>query len=278
MATDLTTEGPTPEPAGPGDFDAFHARHRPKLLAYITRIYRCWGIPPGRLDPEDVVQEAMTDAWKRWATIKCPEAYTYTVARRRAGERADQLRSELRVDTAGEPVELPQPVDADPTHDAASLGECIADIDAILAELPPNQATATRMRHLGDASAAEIADELGIGPATANVHVYRGTAKLRKSLAHRVAKAARYAAVVLAVIGVASAVYWSGEFIRALFKRDGGDPLPGTLFAGDTFAVLAALAAATIATVGVHQQLKTIFRLLVALFRFVRNWIRYRDR
>ncbi len=66
--------------------------------------------------------------------------------------------------------------DSDPAHTHAVASAIIGRIK----ELPTNQRIATYLRHVEQWTAAEIAEVLDIAPATASVHIGRGTATVRK--------------------------------------------------------------------------------------------------
>lgn len=125
---------------------------------------------------EDLAQEAMRRAYRRWPTVGAydkPGAWLRRVTinlavsarRRRQSEVAATLRfGRERVRTMPEPAATHAPV-----WDAVGL-------------LPRNQRAAVALHYLEDRSVADIAEILGCAPATARVHLHRGRVQLRSLL------------------------------------------------------------------------------------------------
>ena len=125
---------------------------------------------------EDIAQEAMLRAHRRWSevsTYERPGAWLRRVVINLASSglrrRGVELRGRLRLlGERPEPI-VQQPVD----H----------DLRAALASLPPKQRAAIALHYLEDRPVAEIAEILGCAPATAKVHLHRGRAALAARLA-----------------------------------------------------------------------------------------------
>ncbi len=68
---------------------------------------------------------------------------------------------------------------------APALGEAPAehgDVWSAVADLPPRQRAVVALRYLEDRPLDEIAEILGVAPATARVHLHRAHEKLRLTL------------------------------------------------------------------------------------------------
>lgn len=147
-------------------YEAFYRRELPKLVALAHAL-----CGPGVAD--DVAQEAMLAAYRRWdvvSTYDIPEAWVRRVCinegtsilRRRALEAAALLRLSGR-------RELP----ALPPEDDAFW--------SIVRGLPRRQAQATALRYVYGMSVTEIAATMECSEGTAKVHLFRG----RQTLARR---------------------------------------------------------------------------------------------
>jgi RNA polymerase sigma-70 factor (ECF subfamily) len=125
---------------------------------------------------EELAQEAMTEAHRRWDKIRTyddPGAWVRRVminkkislGRRRVSEEKAmaRLRSQRREDA----VEIPEPAD---------------EIWAAVRRLPRRQAEAIALFYWEDRPIAEIAEILGLGIETARTHLKRGRAALAKAL------------------------------------------------------------------------------------------------
>ena len=70
--------------------------------------------------------------------------------------------------------QLPEAID--PNEDRAS------ELVALLRRLPHNQRAAIVLHYYADRPVKEVAAALGVSPATARVHLYRGRRRLRQLL------------------------------------------------------------------------------------------------
>ncbi|MDI9836068.1 sigma-70 family RNA polymerase sigma factor [Streptomyces sp. KAU_LT] len=148
-------------------FHAFFEEHYARANAFAARLITDPGLS------QDVVQDAFVEVLKRWADIEKPEAFFYTVVRRRAIDhyRRSGRESLLPVDQLPEPdVEL---------DDYLDLRETVR---SAIRELPGRQGHVFAL-HLMGLSLVEIGRELGISTATAGVHLHRARRALRRKLA-----------------------------------------------------------------------------------------------
>ncbi len=163
----MTHPGPAGDPGSPGlptarsaagqeetdskrEFASFYHEHFPRLAAYL--LYQ--GAPVHLA--ADLAQDAMATAWRRWAEITSPRAYTYRVAGRAYTRRALE-EPELLTGEVPEPsAVLPRPLETE-----AWLQQ--QQILRVLRALPPRQRQVLALTVDGW-TPAEIAEMLGIEP------------------------------------------------------------------------------------------------------------------
>ncbi len=160
------------------DFDQFSREYRPRLLGFVCQAARADGLSEARLDAEGVVQETFELALRQWATIQLPERWIYRVAARKVRHHSRQEWSRERELRRLLQAVSSEESDSDPAHTLAVAG----DIIDLIMTLPTNQRIATYLHHVEQWTAAEIAEILDIAPATAYVHVHRGTSALRHEM------------------------------------------------------------------------------------------------
>ncbi len=151
------------------DFDDFYRAEFAPLVSLAGMVLG------QRAGAEDVAQEGMVDAYRRWdrlSTYDSPRAWVrkvvvqraVKVARKRSNERVAQLRS-VPPSAEGTPIE---PFDPELlTH---------------LRELPPQQRAALALHYLDDASVLDIAQTLGVSEGTVKTHLHKGRQRLAASL------------------------------------------------------------------------------------------------
>jgi RNA polymerase sigma factor (sigma-70 family) len=176
MSQDTNQSPPATSADVPAGFTEFYGSYRPRLLRFVQGTRQGDGLPEAHLDTEGVVQETFEAAFKKWATIDHPERWIYAVAARKVRRHSRQewfqdreLRERLK-------AECSKGCDSDPVHTHAVAG---AIVDRIMA-LPTNQRIATYLRTVEEWTGPEIAQVLGITPATAYVHVSRGINVVRR--------------------------------------------------------------------------------------------------
>jgi RNA polymerase sigma-70 factor (ECF subfamily) len=151
-----------------GSFVAFDDFYRAE---YARMVALCSGILGRRAGADDLVQDAMVEAYRRWdrlAYYDLPRAWVRRVVVQRAAKAARKRRHEL-----------------DAHHRVATLPAFVAEqvelddeLRAALAQLPVQQRTVMALHYLEDLSVADVADELGIAEGTVKTHLSRGRLRL----------------------------------------------------------------------------------------------------
>ncbi len=185
--------GETGEPAGPGqhgddgDPTATAGRnpatkpeleeaYRADLVRFARRCAADRGLYEAQLDAEGVAQEAFALALRHWDTIDNPRAWLFTVARRLVGKARAQAAPADTTVLDGAAVRRSTLVPRASAEDAHAAREVMAAIGRLRSD---RQRAATYLRHVEGRSLKEIAEVLGCAPATAGVHIYRGTDAVR---------------------------------------------------------------------------------------------------
>jgi len=144
-----------------------------------------WRVTQDADDADDAFQEAMTQIWQRLPRIRAHPNPSALVLRICTNVACDVVRRKSRRnhreqsrDAAGANTSVP---------DVAALilnNERREQMQAAIARLPEQQATAITMRFLLYCPYEEIAQALECAEPTARVHVTRGLGHLRDLLAH----------------------------------------------------------------------------------------------
>lgn len=151
------------------EFDEVFAREYPRVVALCRRV--TGDVETGR----EVAQEAFIRAFVRWRRIghyDDPAAWVRKVAVREAIRQAKRRARGRELEgraTADEPLRPP---------DAAPV-----DIEALLANLTPQQRAAVTLVWLEDRTADDAAQALGCQPGTVRVHLHRARVALRGVIA-----------------------------------------------------------------------------------------------
>jgi RNA polymerase sigma-70 factor (sigma-E family) len=130
-----------------------------------------WLICGGRYaDAQDLVQEALSRLYGRWANVNDPEALARTIIVRLNISRWRRLRREVLTSDRIERGE----------HDRAldTVG-ADADLARLVLALPPQQRTALVLRYWLDHSIEQIADIQGCAPVTVRTNIHRAIVRLR---------------------------------------------------------------------------------------------------
>jgi len=122
-----------------------------------------------RDDADDCVQEAMILAWKRWDTIRDPATWVNTVAVRRYWRLARRRQQEVSLDET-----VPEPADAD----LGIFTDEQQQVLRLLRQLPAQQRNVAALFYDGTAT-EEIAELVGVSPATVRSHLRHARATLR---------------------------------------------------------------------------------------------------
>lgn len=160
------TDGPAPLRL-PGSFDAFYQEH------YSGLVQLAFVLSGSRYGAEDVAQDALVAAWKKWGELEQPLAWTRRVVanlavsaiRRRMAEGRAMARFAVG---RGEPIaELPEPD---------------TEFWAAVRALPTRQRQMVALYYLGDCSVGEIALTLGCAEGTVRATLHKGRLRLASRL------------------------------------------------------------------------------------------------
>jgi RNA polymerase sigma-70 factor (ECF subfamily) len=165
---------PAVQPApGQEEFTVFYRNDLPAVTAFL--LYLGASLP----DAADVAQEAMTEAYQKWSTIKHPKTWVRTVASRKLIRRAHTVHES----PAGD---IPEPTPLLPSPPPTAEWEERHDVLRMIALLPYRQRQVMAWAFDGYRP-AEIADILGL-PSTV---VRRSLCDARKALANHLRAASR---------------------------------------------------------------------------------------
>ncbi|HET6949072.1 MAG TPA: sigma-70 family RNA polymerase sigma factor [Acidimicrobiales bacterium] len=150
-------------------FDDFAQRERGPLVAFA------WSLTGDRAASEDLAQEALEAAWKRWDTVAGydrPGAWARRVVANAATGRGRRATRERRAygRWMGRPAAT---VELEP-QDHRFWGE--------VRKLPQRQAQAVALHYLEDMPIGDIAAVLGCAEGTVKAHLHRGRLALARSL------------------------------------------------------------------------------------------------
>lgn len=147
-----------------GGFDDFVRARGSSLLSFAYLLCRDHGLA------QDLVQDALVKAHRRWSRIDAPDAYLRQVIVR-------DLCSWKRRKAAGEWVTDRVPERADDHHgpeDRAAMWQ-------LLGELPPQQRAVLVLRFYEGLADEEIAAALGCSSATVRSHASKALARMRST-------------------------------------------------------------------------------------------------
>lgn len=163
-------EADTPLVRGGGSFESF-VRHEGKRLVGLA-----YTLSGSRLAAEDLVQEALIVAYRRWdevSRLDDPGAWVRRVVANRAvsltRRRISEAKGLARLAMQRQPVEMPV-ISAGTEH-----------IWKEVRRLPKRQLQVVALRYFDQLTMAEIADVLGCSKETVNTHLRRA----RETLARR---------------------------------------------------------------------------------------------
>lgn len=150
------------------DFDAFYVGEFPRLTALAAAL-------AGGAVADDVAQEAMLVAYRRWRHVReldRPELWVRRICSNLAvsqfRRRMIELRAMTRLATRSEP--------------AFELGDTGRALWEAIALLPPRQRQVAALRFVYDMPVADIAEILGLSEGTVKVHLQRARAAVARSL------------------------------------------------------------------------------------------------
>ena len=157
-----------PTSARDGSFEEFYVAELPRLLALARGL-----CPPNQ--SEDVAQEAMLVAYRRWREVARLERPDLWVRRTCANIAVSQFRRKL--------VELRATARlAGRRQPQAELSPASEEFWSAVRALPPRQAQSAALRYVYDMPVAEIAQTLGTSEGTVKQHLSRARHALAGSL------------------------------------------------------------------------------------------------
>jgi RNA polymerase sigma-70 factor, ECF subfamily len=155
-----------------------HRRHGAAVFGLVLRVVG------DRATAEDVVQQVMTEVWRRGPQFDPRRAslltWVLTIARSRA---IDERRR--RVPEPQDPHDAVRLADAAGAGGGADAMEGLVDrwrLAALLQELPGEERALLRLRFHGGFSQSEIAEQTGIPLGTVKTRMVRGLERLRAAL------------------------------------------------------------------------------------------------
>jgi len=139
--------------------------------AYPSVLHTAFIVLQDRGRAEEVTQDAFLRLYERWGgavVFEQPQAWVRTVAVRDAIRRARRERV--------------VPVMA--VVDTATSGERLPDVDLLRAVglLPPKQRAAVALHYLQDLPVNEVAELMGVAPATVRQHLFKARSQLARRL------------------------------------------------------------------------------------------------
>ncbi|GAA4291808.1 SigE family RNA polymerase sigma factor [Actinokineospora soli] len=155
----------------PDGFDDFVAERIDRLLRYATAL--CCD----RHLAQDIVQEVLVRAQRRWSRIAATDAPYLYVKRMVTNEYLSWRRRRAARDIAASPEVLARL--SPPVADSATAHAERDAMRARIAVLPRKQRAALVLRYYEDCSDAEIARELGCAEVTVRSQISRALATLR---------------------------------------------------------------------------------------------------
>ena len=155
---------------------------------YSPQVYRLAYRLTGHIaDAEDLTQEVFLRVFRSLDSYR-PGTFAGWLHRITTNLFLDQVRRKSRQRTwaFGEyEADVPRADLADEPERGFEIGNLDIDIQAALAQLPPEYRVAVVLRDIEDLTYEEIADVLGISMGTVRSRIHRGRSRLRESLAHR---------------------------------------------------------------------------------------------
>ena len=145
---------------------------------YVSLVRMARLLVDDRETAEDVVMDAFTSLYRRWAAIRDPaEAYRYVRSCVLNGARSQLRRRRLRR----------RHESGSPQQEADSVGLETNEADRstltqLLGTLPYRQRQVLVLRYFVDLTEAQIAYELGVSPGSVKTHASRGLAALARAL------------------------------------------------------------------------------------------------
>jgi RNA polymerase sigma-70 factor (sigma-E family) len=153
-------------------FEEFAAQRLPAMVRFAA------ALAGNRADAEDLIQEVLMRAHRRWPSIGGMDSPDSYVRRMIVNEFISARRRTWRLLPKGRPEDLDTPATADHAWQYAERASLIGE----LAKLPPRQRAVLMLRYYEGLSNAEIADVLSCRPGTVRAYAARALAALRVEL------------------------------------------------------------------------------------------------
>ncbi len=163
-----------------GDIEAFDTlvtRHQSAMSALLFRF------APNRADLEDLVQETFVRAWRALAGWRAEKPFLHWLKRIAVRVGLDYCRSQRRSPLA-RPVEMgaADPLEGLAAPDPASAPCAAAEVQAILAQLPPDDRALLTLIHLNEMPLAEVAEHFGWSRPNTKIRAFRARLRLKALL------------------------------------------------------------------------------------------------
>ena len=148
----------------PDDFDAWARPHLTVLHRYAVRLV-------GPADADDVVQESLVRAWRRWSTYDerrgAPLPWLIAIVRDRGSRHRSRRRDHLEL----------------AAFDGAALQhDPDVDLERAVRALPPRQREAVDLYYFVDLDVAAVAEVMGCAPGTVRATLHQARAALRSQI------------------------------------------------------------------------------------------------
>jgi RNA polymerase sigma-70 factor (ECF subfamily) len=155
---------------------AFYDRHAPRIYGFLTRLLA------HQNDADDVLQEVFWQAWKQASRYdpqrSTPLGWLLLMARSRA---LDLLRKPKGATPTGEVPAVSAPAASEPLP-RVQLGETADQVQAALAQLPPEQRALILMSFFQGITHEQIAAQVNLPLGTVKTRIRRGIGRLRDLL------------------------------------------------------------------------------------------------
>ncbi len=163
-----------------GDLEAFDtlvARHQSAMSALLYRF------APNRSDLEDLVQETFLRAWRALAGWRAEKPFLHWLKRIAVRVGLDYCRARRRSPFS----QLVEARDGDPFEGMAAAESASApceagEVQAILAQLPPDDRALMTLLYLNEMPLAEVAGHFGWSLANAKIRAFRARHRLKTLL------------------------------------------------------------------------------------------------
>jgi RNA polymerase sigma-70 factor (ECF subfamily) len=149
-------------------FDVFYRQEFPKMVALAV------AVSGSRLLAEDVAQDAMVEASKRWDVIGLydkPGAWVRRITIQKASKRLRRRRLETAV------IRRLGPANEIPAGSAE-----VEEVFEAIKSLPARQRAAVALRYLDGYTVVEVAEILGCAEGTAKAHLFKARSALAQML------------------------------------------------------------------------------------------------